>query len=240
LLLGVGVLVAAASHSWLFSILHRRLAGRLPSNVLALIQPTLLYTGLILAAQGFLGRKFASQMQGRAAAIATFAFAALIVPTLLIRWYMPLKLFSEDDSSRRLAATILSSPEKDLPIFGYYYFRTSLPFYLRRPVGLLSAEWGEMTSNYQVSFQAEARRTSGSRAGRGMLVTLPEFQALVKAPAQPLLVMTPNTQVESLWRSAQRIDPLWSEWDFSIWEILPTPAPPAENQPARIVTPFRP
>jgi 4-amino-4-deoxy-L-arabinose transferase-like glycosyltransferase len=165
LLLGAGVLVAAASHSWLFSSLHVRLARRLPPSVLDLLQPSLLYTGLILAAEGFLGRKIASPMHrgGRPVAIATFVFAALIVPTLVVRWYTPLKLFAEQDSSRRLAATILASPElRDSPVFGYYYFRTSLPFYLRRPVGLLSIKWNEMTSNYQVAFQAEARRTSGS------------------------------------------------------------------------------
>jgi 4-amino-4-deoxy-L-arabinose transferase-like glycosyltransferase len=261
LVLGAGVLVAAASHSWLFSSLHARLARRLPPSVLDLVQPSLLYTGLILAAEGFLGRKIAAQMRGRAVAITTFVFAALIVPTLVVRWYRPLKLFAEEDSSRRLAATILASPElRDSPVFGYYYFRTSLPFYLRHPVGLLSIEWGEMTSNYQVAFQAEARRTAGGGAltgaenvgarhpvaqslraaghgvpvqgsgpqggppGRGVLVTLPEFRALAKSSAQPILVLTPNPLVEDLWRNAGRIDPLWNGWDFSIWEIPPANA----------------
>ena len=175
LLLGLGVLVAATSHSWLYTSLQVRLAKKLHPNVLELIKPSLLYTGLILAALGFLGRRLAAQSRGRTLAIATFALAAVIVPTLVLRWYTPLRLLAETDSSRRLAAAILASPERDSPIFGYYYFRTSLPFYLRRPVGLLSVEWGEMTSNYQVAHQAEARRAAGSQPGRACWSPSPNF-----------------------------------------------------------------
>ena len=56
LLLGLGVLVAAASHSWLYTLLQARLAKKFPPGGLELVQPSLLYTGLILAALGFLGR----------------------------------------------------------------------------------------------------------------------------------------------------------------------------------------
>ena len=166
LLLGLGVLVAAASHSWLYATLQVRLARKLHPNVLELIQPSLLYTGLILAALGFLGRRLAAQ-DARAngghrhicagGRDCSHARAALVCAA---RSCSP-----KPHSSRRLAATILASPERDSPIFGYYYFRTSLPFYLRRPVGLLSVEWGEMTSNYQVAHQAEARRAAGGQPG---------------------------------------------------------------------------
>ena len=154
-------------------------------------------------------------------------------------------MIAEADSSRRLAATILASPERDSPIFGYYYFRPSLPFYLRRQVGLLSIEWGEMTSNYEVAFQAKARRTAGSQAGKGVLVTLPEFRALTKTNAQPILVMIPNALVEDLWGNAGRIDPLWSESDVSIWEVPPAGAdrPEAGRQSGHaihVVAPFHP
>ena len=60
-----------------------------------LIQPSLLYSGLILAAMGFLGRRLAAQARGRAGAIATFALAAVIVPALVLRWYAPLELLAE-------------------------------------------------------------------------------------------------------------------------------------------------
>ena len=164
----------------------------------------------------------------------------MLVPTLVWRWYVPLRLFAEADSSRRLAATILSSPQKDSPIFGYYYFRTSLPFYLRRPVGLLSIKWGEMTSNYQVGYQAEARRAAGGDPGKGVLVTLPEFHALTKTNGQPILVMTPNPLVEDLWGNVGRMDPLWNVSDFSIWEVPPANAAPPDRTPDHLVTPFKP
>jgi len=240
LLLGLGVVVAAASHSWIYTMVQVRIARKLHPSTLELIQPSLLYTGLILAALGFFGRRLAARTRGRSMAIATFAVAAVIVPTLVLRWYAPLKLFAETDSSRRLAATILASPERDSPIFGYYYFRGSMPFYLRRPVGLLSVEWGEMTSNYQVAYQAEARRAAGSQAGKGVLVTLPEFLALTKSNAQPILVMTPNPLVQDLWRNVGRIDPLWNGMDFSVWEIPPAHATQPESKPTHVITPFQP
>jgi 4-amino-4-deoxy-L-arabinose transferase-like glycosyltransferase len=240
LLLAIGVLVAAAAHSWLFTLLHARMVKKLPTNVVELIQPSLLYTGLILAALGFLGRRLATQMHGRTLAIATFVLGTAIVPTLVLRWYAPIKLLTEAASSRRLARTILASPERDAPIFGYYYYRTSLPFYLRRPVGLLSVEWGELTSNYQVAHQAEARRAGTDNPGKGLLVTLPEFRALKKSSTQPVLVMTPNNLVEDLWGNVGHIDPLWNESNFSIWEIPPTGAAHSESGPGHVVSPFEP
>jgi 4-amino-4-deoxy-L-arabinose transferase-like glycosyltransferase len=240
LLLGLGVVVAAASHSWLYATLQVRLAKKIHPHVLELLQPSLLYTGLILAALGFLGRRAAAQARGRTGAIATFALAAAIVPTLVLRWYSPLRLLAETDSSRRLAQTILASPERDSPIFGYYYFRNSLPFYLRRPVGLLSIEWGEMTSNYVVAHQAKARRAAGGNPGMGVLVTLPEFRALTRSNVQPILVITPNRLVEDLWGNVGRMDPLWNESDFSIWEISPANAVRPDSRPTHLVTPFVP
>ena len=240
LVLGIGVLVAAASHSWLYTHLQMRLARKIPSDALALIQPSLVYTGLMLAALGFLGRRLAAQMRGRAEAVATFVLAAVIVPALVLRWYAPIESFADTDSSRRLAATILASPERDSPIFGYYYFRTSLPFYLRRPVGLLSIEWGELTSNYQVAYQANARRTANGNPGKGLLITPAEFLAMARSNSRPILVMTPNPLVGDLWKAAGHVDPLWNESEFSVWEIPPASAAGKETPPSRVVPPFQP
>ncbi len=240
LLLGLGVVVAAASQSWLYTALQVRLAKRFPPNVLELIKPSLLYTGLLLAALGFLGRRLAAQLRGRTLGIVTFALASIILPTLVLRWYTPLRLLAETNSSRRIAAAILSSQERDSPIFGYYYFRASLPFYLRRPVGLLSIEWGEMTSNYQVAHQAVARRAAGGQPGKDVLVTVPEFRALTKSNLRPVLVMTRNSLVEDLWRNVGRIDPLWNDLDFSVWEVPPASAARTESVPTHVVAPFQP
>jgi len=57
---------------------------------------------------------------------------------------------------------------------------------------------------------------------------------------QPILVMTPNTLVEDLWGNAGRIDPLWNELDFSVWEIPPVSAVHLEAPPARVIAPFQP
>ena len=240
LLLGIGILVAGASHSWVFASAQGRLAKKLHPGVLGLLKPSLLYSGLILCALAIVGRNLASRMRGRALAAATFALAAAIVPMLVLRWLVPLKLYAETDSSRRLAATILTSPEKQSPLFGYYCFRTSLPFYLRRPVGLVSAHWGEMTSNYQVGQQAEARRAGAANPGEGLLLAPAEFRALANSTGQPLLVMVLNSQVGKLSENVGRIEPLWNEWDFSIWEVPPAKATLQESGPSHVVSPFQP
>jgi 4-amino-4-deoxy-L-arabinose transferase-like glycosyltransferase len=240
LLLAIGVLVAAASHSWLYASIHTRLAKKLAPGILELIQPSLLYTGLILAAMGFLGRRIATKARGRTRTVVTFGLLLAVIPMLVLRWYAPLRLLAESHSSRTLAATIEASPEREAPIYGYYYFRTSLPFYLQRPVGLLSEHWGEMTSNYQVAHQDEARRMASANPGKGILLSPPEFLVLTKSNPQPILVMTPNSLVESLWGMSRRISPLWNELDFSVWEIPPANAAPQETAPARVVAPFHP
>ena len=239
LLLGIGVLVAAASQSWIFVLFQPRLARVLERSVLTLVPPSLLYTGLILVGLGYLGRRFASQ-RGAVAGLTTLVLVAAVLPMLVLRWYGPLRLYVEDHSSRRIAATILASPERDAPTIGYYYFRTGLPFYLRRPVRLLSAGWGEMTSNYQIAHQATARRELGSAAGQGVLLSLPEFLAATRSNPQPILVMVPDPLVADLWHNVGRLEPEWSQSNFSVWEIPPAPAAPAEHPPEQIVPLFQP
>jgi hypothetical protein len=239
-LLAIGVVVAALSHSWLYDSLRARLGKNLDPGFLDLIQPSLLYSGIIVAAIGFLGRRIATRLRGIALAVTTFVLAASVFPMLIVRWYAPLRIFAENHSSRRLAQAILASPERDLPIYGYYYFRTSLPFYLQRPVGLLSIEWGELTSNYQVAHQAAERRAANGQPGMGVLLTPAEFIAVAKSNAHPVLVLTPNALVESLWSAAGRIDPLWNGANYSVWEIPPAGASRPESTPTHVVAPFQP
>ena len=240
LLLGIGILAAGGSHSWLFTTAQVRLAKKLHPALLAFLQPSLLYTGLILAALGIVGRNIASRMRGRARAGVSFALAAAIIPLLVLRWLAPLKTYAENDSCRRLATTLLASPEKTSRIFGYYCFRTSLPFYLRRPVGLVSAQWGEMSSNYQVAHQARERLRGTGDPGKGLLIDGAEFHRLANSNTQPLLVMVSNPLVGNLSENAGRIEPLWNEWDYSVWEIPPAVSIPKESRPAHVVGPFLP
>ena len=81
---------------------------------------------------------------------------------------------------------------------------------------------------------------TGGHPGKGLLVTLPEFRALKKSNLQPILVMVQNPLVENLWGNVGRIDPLWNESDFSVWEIPPANAARSESAPAHMVTPFQP
>jgi len=84
-----------------------------------------------------------------------------------VRWIQPLRTYAEASSSRQLARTVLASPERELPIYGYYYFRTGLPFYLSRPVGLVTAGGGETTSNYISSEWPRLRRQALLRVQPG-------------------------------------------------------------------------
>ena len=238
LLLGLGILVAGASHSWVYASIQTHLGKKFSSVAAGMIKPSLLYSGLILAALGIIGRNLASRRRGRVLAGGTLLLAAATVPLLVVRCSLPIRLYAESESSRRLANTILASPLQQAPVFGYYYFRSSLPFYLQRPVGLVSVEWGEMTSNYQVTRQAEARRAGASNPGKGLLVTVGEFQTLARSAAQPMLVMTPNSLVSNLVGNIGTVEPLWSEKAYSVWEIRP--ATPPAVAPARGAGPFQP
>lgn len=155
-LIAAGLLITLAVW-WMgqFAHLRDRLIQKVDPRVLATAKPSLVYTGLILAALGVLGRDLTERMRGRWRAPATFALLALTAPALFVRWLPALKAYASTSSSRRLAQNILSSPQKDWPVIGLYYFRTGLPFYLQRPVGLVSADGGQMTSNYQALHYAQ-------------------------------------------------------------------------------------
>jgi 4-amino-4-deoxy-L-arabinose transferase-like glycosyltransferase len=235
-LLGLGLIVAACSWLTIFSSTHSHLADRLGPMVFALLKPHILYTGVILAALGFVGRSIAARARGRSLSLAALVLLALTAPMLLGRWIVPLKTYAENNSSRQLADTILSSPERDLPIYGYYYFRTSLPFYLRRPVGLVTTHGNELTSNYLAWRVREIREGSSSEAGpkvlprtfkdldplpigQRRLLDILELIGLNRSSPQPRLILVRNTHVSLLAREVDRVEPLWTAWDFSVWKI---------------------
>jgi 4-amino-4-deoxy-L-arabinose transferase-like glycosyltransferase len=235
-LLGLGLIVAASSQLAIFSSAHSHLAKRVDPAVFVMLKPSILYTGLILAALAIVGRNIAARARGRSLSLAAFVLIALTTPMLLVRWIDPLKAYAETNSSRRLADTILSSPEKELPIYGYYYFRTSLPFYLRRPVGLVTTRGNELTSNYLVSRVREIRQGSSPEAGpkvfprtfkdldpvpidQRRLLDILELIDLARTSPQPRLVLVRNSHVSMLAHEVDRVDPLWTGWDFSVWKI---------------------
>jgi len=244
-LLGVGLIVAACSQLTMFSSAHSRLAGKVHPDVFAMLKPSVLYTGLILMVLAVVGRNIAARTRGKWLSVVTLALLALATPALLARWAGPIKAYADVNSSRRLASTILSSPEKDLPVYGYYYFRPSLPFYLRRPVGLVTTDANELTSNYLALRVAKIRRGLSPEAfpnalsrtlqdldpipvDQRRLLDISQFLGLVRSSPQPRLVLVSNTHVSLLASDVGRVEPLWMGWGFSVWKI------PGENEKAEL------
>lgn len=162
-LIGTGLLITLAAWKLFeFAAIRTRAADKIPPSLLGVVKPTLLYTGLILAAIGILGRNLAERTRTRSLARWALPLLALTAPAMFVRWLPALTRYASVSSSQRLARMILSGPQKDLPLIGLYYFRTGLPFYLQRPVGLVTADGGQMTSNYQAlhyaQFYAERRK----------------------------------------------------------------------------------
>jgi 4-amino-4-deoxy-L-arabinose transferase-like glycosyltransferase len=235
-LLGLGLIVAACSQLAMFSSARSHLASNLQVDVFAMLRPSVLYTGLILAVLAVVSRNLAARLRGKWLSVLTLALLALTTPALLGRWIGPINAYAHANSSRRLATTILSSPEKDLPIYGFYYFRTSLPFYLRRPVGLVTTDANELTSNYLAWRVAKVRRglspeevlSARLRAFQDLdpapvdqrrLLDITQFVGLVRTSPQPRLVLVRNTHVGLLTNDVDRVEPLWTGWGYSVWKI---------------------
>jgi len=200
--------------------------------VVPMLRASLFSSGVIVAALGALGRSLAHR-RAAVAPLAAFALAAFTVPLLWLRWAEPLRAYAASASSRQLAATILASPERDLPVYGYYYFRTSLPFYLGRPVGLVTAGASETTSNYIASRWQELRRETlpdGRSAAHGIAVSasLPALvdgaglEALARSSA-PFLILARNVHVAEIARVFGRAELVWTAWDYSILEVSSVP-----------------
>ena len=235
-LLGLGLIVAACSRLAIFSSPHSQLARELDPAVFAPLKPSILYTGLILAALAVVGRNIAARVRGSSLSLAALLLLALTAPLLLARWIGPLRAYAETHSSRPLANTILSSPERDLPIYGYYYFRTSLPFYLRHPVGLVTTQGNELTSNYVAWRVRKIQHSTSPEAAdevlpqtfkdldplpvdQRRLLNVLEFIDLTRSSPQPRLVLVRNSNVSLLAHDVDHIEPLWAGWGFSVWKI---------------------
>jgi 4-amino-4-deoxy-L-arabinose transferase-like glycosyltransferase len=239
MLILLGVLVAVSPQFLRFHGLAIRLSHKMMPAVYALLKPSLVISGMVLFALGFLGRNLAGRLRGTMRAQATFILLVATTPLLVIRWLKPLRLYFDTSSSRQLAQQILLSPERNFPVYGYFYFRTGLPFYLRRPVGLVTTDGDEMTSNYVMSrlqsmrlqtlpFPAAESQTGGNQATSAtesstaavrepILLTARQLRQLAASPPGPFLLLVRNNEIGQLDRIAGDLDPLWSGWDFSVW-----------------------
>ena len=224
-LMVLGLLTAAAPQAFRLATVQVGLAEKVHPQVVALLRPSLFYSGLILVALGFFGRNLAARRTSRTLAVASLALLALTVPLLLVRWIEPLRIYAVTSSGRQLARTILESPERDLPLYGYYCFRTSLPFYLRRPVGLVTAGASELTSNYVSARLPELRRQAPRAASLGpaepnpLLMDGTDLRARARYSPQAVLMLVRNRDVGKLSQAVPQMEPLWNAWEYSVWKI---------------------
>ncbi|HUI42263.1 MAG TPA: glycosyltransferase family 39 protein [Terriglobia bacterium] len=225
-LIALGLLLATAAAWMQAPWLHRAVAAKLSPEVLETLPASLFYSGLILAALGILGRNLAARARGRVYTAGSLAVFALAMPLLAVRWWEPLKIYATTSSLRNLAEAIQRGPQRDLPVYGYYYFRTSLPFYLRRPVGLVTSDGGQLTSNYIAAHWPELARQqwAGAASARGaapLFVNGSEFATLERTTSTPFLVLVRNTEVPDVEKFAPELEPLWSSGPYSVWEVSP-------------------
>jgi 4-amino-4-deoxy-L-arabinose transferase-like glycosyltransferase len=240
-LVALGLLTAAAPQLLRLPSVQALAARKIPPSVMPFIRPSLFSSGVILAALGALGRNRFARRSAKTLSVPAFALLACTALLLLVRWAQPLRTYAEAFSSRQLARTVLASPQRDLPVYGYYYFRTSLMFYLRRPVGLVTAGAGETTSNYVSSQWPNLRRQARLRVGSGnttsadaeartagsprretdlpLLIDAAELQALARPPSVSFLVMARNTHVARLVKTVGRAELLWTAWDYSVLQV---------------------
>lgn len=228
-LIALGILTAATP-AWLdVPSLHRTLARKIHPAVLEALPSSIFFTGLILAALGILGRNLVAKSRGRVYAAGSLAIFAFTMPLLVVRWWEPVRIYAATSSTERLAAAIERGTERDLPIYGYYYFRTGLPFYLRRPVGLLSTDGSEFTSNYiaarwpAIRASAATPPSTGGRPGTVLFPTQEEFSRLGQTSQQPFLVIVQNEEVPDVAKQEAAFQPLWDAWKYSVWEASGSP-----------------
>jgi 4-amino-4-deoxy-L-arabinose transferase-like glycosyltransferase len=222
----VGILIAASPQLLHLPSVAALAVRKVPPVVSAYLKASLFASGVILAAIGVLGRHLAARRRGAALSLATFVLLAISMPLLLLRWIRPLRIYAEASSSRQLASTVLTSPERDRPVYGFYYFRTSLPFYLRRPVGLVTESGGETTSNYISSEWPSLRRepvaqATGVTQGRkpSLFMDGAAFAEVLRSNQQPWLVILRNTHVGLFSRSVGSAELRWTAWDYSVVEV---------------------
>jgi 4-amino-4-deoxy-L-arabinose transferase-like glycosyltransferase len=228
-LIALGILLAAVP-AWMETpSLHREAVRKIHPAVLAALPSSIFYSGLILAALGILGRNLASRSRGRVYAAGSLAIFACTVPLLAVRWWDTVQTYAATASTKRLAAAITLAPERNRKIYGYYYFRTGLPFYLRRPVGLLTTQGSEFTSNYiaahwpSIRAQAVTAESTASGPATELFPDSAEFAALGQTAPRPFLVIVQNSEVPDVAKEEKQFLPLWQAWAYSVWEASGSP-----------------
>src|SRR5262245_22691068 len=118
--------------------------------------------------------------------VRAIAAAALLFPTLGMATIGPLRGYAEVRSSKALAQEVA-----DRSVLSFESFRTSLPFYLGRPVPLMSRSARALTSNYLLS-----RRVGDL----GPMVLPPDMLNTILGAEHPPLIVTNHAQLRELRR----------------------------------------
>src|SRR5262249_17895815 len=116
----------------------------------------------------------------------TIACAALLTPGAGIVLLSVLAPWVDVRSARTLATLVPPGAK----VVAFQQFRTSLPFYLRRPVPLLSKSAGELTSNYICANWA--RLVGGPNLARP-----PALSAMLEH-GEPVYVVTQRSKLDGL------------------------------------------
>src|SRR5262249_60366840 len=112
------------------------------------------------------------------------ACAALLGPALGLLLLKPLEPWAEMRSARALARLLPPGAK----VVSFQAFHTSLPFYLRRPVPLLSGTAGELTSNYVCAQRA--------RFGGDANLVPPRALRTILASGEPVYVITRPSELD--------------------------------------------
>jgi hypothetical protein len=66
---------------------------------------------------------------------------------------------------------------------------------------------------------------------RPLLIDALELRARAQEASQATLVLVRNRDVEKLSQTVARLEPLWSDWKYSVWKIPPgKPEPVSEGK----------
>lgn len=225
MLAGLGVIMAAAPQIFRLESVEVAVTEKIAPGVLMLVKASMFYSGLVLVALGVIGRNLGGRWAGRKLGLAALVLLAVTIPLLLLRWRTTLSAYANTSSSRWLAQAIQRSPERNLPVYSFYCFRTSLPFYLRRSVWLVTTDASELTSNYVSTNLARLRReaqlAAGEAGGARVPITVTDFRMLVLDGTLPMLVMVRNRDARKLSQTVPEMEPLWNDWEFSVWKVPP-------------------
>jgi len=126
------------------------------------------------------------------------AAAALLTPALGMTALGPLRAYAEARSSAALAQQVA-----DRSLVSFESFRTSLPFYLGRPVPLMSKSAGALTSNYLLSRRVQDLSPT---------VLPPDVLSTILGAEHPPLIVTNHKQLAQLRRlSARPLDVVYTD-----------------------------